>query len=114
MSSGISSVSDINREINKFGGTATDGLDTMKPIIGHIKTAFTAIFSLLIALIGISIIGVLLAKICKIRCFRCLIHFGWICTSWMLILTLLLGVIFFTIGIAMDDSCLSLSQLITP
>ena len=114
MQSAINPVNDINREINNFGGTATDGLDTIKPYLTHVRTAFIVIFSLLIGLIVASIIGVLLAKLCKIGCCRCLIHFGWCCTSWMIILSCLLGVILFTVGIVMDDSCFSLDDLITP
>lgn len=114
MGDAINSVSDIDKSINDFGETTINGLDQMKPVLSYIQTAFIAIFSLLMALIGASIIGVLLAKLCKISCCRFLIHIGWCCSSWMLIFTLLLGVILFTVGIGMDDSCLSLSNLVTP
>lgn len=114
MNNAISPVQDINREINNFGGSATDGIDTIKPYLSNIRLAFIIIFSLLMALIVISIVGVLLAKLCQISCCKFLIHFGWCCTSWMIILSLLLGVILFTVGIVMDDSCFSLGGLITP
>lgn len=91
-----------------------DSLNNMKPYLNYVQLAFTILFWVLIGLISASIVGVLLAKICKIACCRILIHFGWCCTSWMIILSLLLGVILFLTGIVMNDSCYSLSFVITP
>ena len=91
-----------------------DSLNNMKPYLYYVQLAFTILFWVLIGLISASIVGVLLAKLCKIACCRILIHFGWCCTSWMIILSLLLGVILFLTGIIMNDSCYSLSFVITP
>lgn len=114
MNDAISPVKDINTQTNDFGGDINDNIKMVKDNLGRIRLGFLIIFSLLIALIAASIVGVILAKLLKTSCCVIFIHFGWCCTSWMMTLSLLLGVILFISGIVMDDSCLSLSQIVTP
>ena len=114
MNDAISPIKDINTEVNIFGGDTNDYIKLMKDNLDRIRLAFLVIFSLLIALIAASIVGVILAKLLKTSCCVIFIHFGWCYTSWMMTLSLLLGVILFTAGIVMDDSCFSLSKIVTP
>lgn len=114
MNDAISPVKDINTQTNDFGGDINDNIKLVKDNLGRIRLGFLVIFSLLIALIAASIVGVILAKLLKTSCCVIFIHFGWCCTSWMMTLSLLLGVILFISGIVMDDSCLSMSQIVTP
>ena len=114
MNDAISPVKDINTQTNDFGGDINDNIKMVKDNLGRIRLGFLIIFSLLIALIAASIVGVILAQLLKTSCCVIFIHFGWCCTSWMMTLSLLLGVILFISGIVMDDSCLSLSQIVTP
>lgn len=114
MNDAITPINDINTQVNDFGGDTNDYIKLMKDNLGRIRLAFLIIFSLLMALIAASIVGVILAKILKTSCCVVFIHFGWCCTSWMMTLSLLLGVILFTAGIVMDDTCFSLSKIVTP
>lgn len=114
MNDAISPINDINTQVNDFGGDTNDYIKLLKDNLGLIRLAFLIVFSLLIALVAVLIVGVILAKILKTSCCVIFIHFGWCCTSWMMTLSLLLGVILFTAGIVMDDSCYSLSLIITP
>ena len=114
MNDAISPVKDINTQTNDFGGDINDNIKLVKDNLGRIRLAFLVIFSLLIALIAASIVGVILAKLLKTSCCVIFIHFGWCCTSWMMTLSLLLGVILFMSGIVMDDSCFSMSKIVTP
>ena len=47
-------------------------------------------------------------------CCRFLNHLGWCFTAWMLIISLLLGVILWAVGLVLSDSCYALDKLVTP
>ena len=114
MTSATSDVQKIEDNFNDFGETFIDSSDAMDPFLAIIRLAFIITYALTIAFVGMGIVGVILVKVCKIPCCRFLNHIGWCFTSWMMTLSLLLGIILWAVGLVLSDSCLALDKLVTP
>lgn len=86
----------------------------MDPYLEMVRLAFVITYAVTIVFVGLGILGVILVKVCHMSCCRFLNHLGWCFTAWMLIISLLLGVILWAVGLVLSDSCYALDKLVTP
>lgn len=114
MNTASSGVQTIENNFNDFGQTFIDSNSSMDPFLEIIRLAFIITYALTIVFVGLGIVGVILVKVCKMSCCRFLNHLGWCFTSWMMTLSLLLGIILWAVGLVLSDSCLALGNLVTP
>ena len=114
MTSAASDVQTIENNFNDFGQSFIDTNEAINPYLSIVRLAFVIIYALTILFVSMGIIGIILVKVCRIRCCRSLNHIGWIFTSWMVIISLLLGIILWGVGLVLSDSCLAVEHLVTP
>ncbi len=114
MNNAIPDVQKIEDNFSDFGGTFIDNSNTIDPYLEVVRLAFLIAYIVIMAFVGMGLVGVILVKVCRMDCCRFLNHIGWCCTSLMLILSLLLGIILWGVGLTLSDSCLALDNLVTP
>jgi hypothetical protein len=104
-------LADVQKNIDSFSSTFTNIEDTiLKNWIMYQNTAndtggtgFFILFAVLTGLVFISLLGIILYVCCKAQCARYILHFVWIITCLIMILTFILGTLFGIIGLASKD-----------
>ena len=114
MDSAVPNVQQIQDNFNSFGESYLNLTDSSGDYTDLIRLVFIILYSVMIGLVGLAVLGLILVKVCKMQCCRCLNHLGWCCMGWLLILTLLLGIIFWMLGLTLSDSCFAFDKLVTP
>lgn len=101
-------MTDLDSNFHSFGDDYLNANDTIDPYLEIVRLSFLILYIVTIVFISLGIIGVILVKACKMNCCRFLNHLSWCFTAWLVILSLLLGVILWAVGLTLSDSCYAL------